>query len=64
MSAPDVLTWIRNALGQDPAILASVEPVLARARQTYGGDTVYIRAPERQKVTQRTLQRRRQRQDG
>lgn len=58
MSAPDVLSWIRNALSQDPAILASVEPVLARARQTYGGDTVYIRATDRQKVTRRTLQRR------
>lgn len=58
MSAPDVLTWIRDALSQAPEILASVEPVLARARQTYGGDTIYIRTTERQTVTRRTLQRR------
>lgn len=54
----DILTWIRDALSQEPAILARVEPVLDRARQTYGGDTVYIRTTERQHVTRRTLQRR------
>lgn len=61
MSAPDVLSWIRQALSQNPAILASVEPVLDRARQTYGGETVYIRTTERQQVTRRARQQRKQR---
>lgn len=58
MSTPDLITWIRDALRQDPSTLARVEPILHQARQTYGGETVYIRTTERQKVTRRTLQRR------
>lgn len=58
MSAPDILEYIRNALTADSTTLQRLEPVLAQARQTFGGETVYVRAPERQTVTRRTLQRR------
>jgi hypothetical protein len=58
MKAPDILEFIRNALTADATTLQRLEPVLAQARQTYGGDRVYVRAPERQTVTRRTLQRR------
>jgi len=57
----DLLDWIRSELQSQPAVLASVEPVLHQARHTWGGDTVYIprRPPEqRQQVSRRTLQRR------
>lgn len=57
----DLLDWIRMELQSQPAVLAAVEPVLTHARQTWGGDTVYVRtrSPEqRQQVSRRTLQRR------
>ena len=61
MKSPDILEFIRNALTADATTMQRLEPVLAQARQTYGGDTVYVRAPERQRVvTRRTLQRRHQ----
>ena len=46
MKAPDILEFIRNALTADATTLQRLEPVLAQARQTYGGDRVYVRAPE------------------
>ena len=58
MRNPDLLDAIRAALVPDPPALAQVEPVLEQMRQRYGGDTVYIRAPERCHVTKRTIQRR------
>ena len=58
MKTPDILEFIRTALTADPATLQRLEPVIAQARQTFGGDRVYVRAPERQTVTRRTLQRR------
>lgn len=61
MSAPDLLTWIQTALTGQPLTPQAVEQTLVRARQTYGGETVYIRASERQKVTRRTLQLRKHR---
>lgn len=58
MNTPDILEYIRAALADKPTVLQAVEPVLCQTRQTYGGETVYIRALERrQKVTRRTLQR-------
>ena len=56
----DLLEWIRSELISQPAVLPLVEPVLNAARQTWGGETVYVRAPSRQTVTRRTLQRRQQ----
>lgn len=59
MNAPDILEYIRAALVSDPRTLAQVEPVLHQARQTYGGDTVYIRARDpNEPRTRRTVQRR------
>ncbi len=57
----DVLDWIRAELSRQPAVLPLVEPVLNQARQTWGGDRVYIplrSAQQRQTVSVRTLQRR------
>jgi len=57
----DLLDWIRTELKSQPAALAQVDPVLNAARQTWGGERVYLprRSPEqRQHVTRRTLQRR------
>lgn len=53
----DLLDWVRAELARTPAALALAEPVLDQARQTFGGDTVYIRQ-EKRKVTTRTLQNR------
>ncbi len=61
MSAPDVLTWIQTALTRQPLTPQAVEQTFVQARQTYGGETVYIRALERQKVTRRALQLRKHR---
>mgnify|MGYP001005790145 CR=1 FL=1 len=59
MHAPDILEYIRAALADKPGALMDVEPVLRQARQTYGGDTVYIRARDpRTTPTRRTIQRR------
>jgi hypothetical protein len=56
----DLLDWIRNELAAcQPAALDAVEPVLRRARLTYGGDRVYVRAPAG-KPSYRTMQRRQQ----
>lgn len=68
----DLLDWIRTELQSQPAVLAAVEPVLHQARQTWGGDTVYVRRSrptgpdsrtiaQRCQVTVRTAQRWRQR---
>lgn len=57
----DLLEWIRTELQSQPGVLPLVEPLLHRARQTFGGDTVYIprRSPtQRQHVSRRTIQRR------
>lgn len=61
MRNPDLLDAIRAALMPDPPALAHVEPVLEQMRQRYGGDTVYIRAPERLKITRRAVQLRNRR---
>ena len=58
MTQPDLLDAIYAALTQAPTVLAQVEPILQQMRQTYGGDTVYIRTPARRPTT-RTLQRHR-----
>lgn len=57
-AVPDILEYIRAALTSDPHTLAQVEPVLRQARQTYGGETIYVRTPERSKISRRTIQRR------
>lgn len=55
----DLLDWIRAELIKaQPAVLEAVEPVLRRARLTYGGDTVYVRTPRPEVVSRRTVQRR------
>ena len=55
----DLLDWIRAELAaSQPAALEAVEPVLHRARLTYGGDTVYVRTPRPEVVSRRTVQRR------
>ena len=55
----DLLDWIRAELAaSQPASLEAVEPVLRRARLTYGGDTVYVRNRESTRPTRRTIQRR------
>lgn len=62
---PDLIDWIRAELAaRQPDAVPLVDPVLQHARQTWGGDTVYLRQapqPKTQKVTTRTLQRQRQR---
>ncbi len=65
----DILDLIRAKLAEQPTVLAAVEPVLLNVRMEYGGDTVYIRSGpptfdpitrlQVQRVTQRTIQRRR-----
>lgn len=58
----DILEWIRQSLNSSPLTPENVNETLRKARQNWGRDTVYIpaRSPEqRQKVSQRTLQRRR-----
>lgn len=61
MNAPDILEYIRAAFADQPTTLMDLDPVLRQARHTYGGETVYIRAPERIKVTRRTTQNRQKR---
>lgn len=58
MKSPDILEFIRNALTADATTMQRLEPVLAQARQTYGGDTVYVRIPRPEVVSRRTVQRR------
>lgn len=58
MRNPDLLDAIRTALSQNSPVLAHIEPVLEQMRQTYGGDTVYIRAPAHCKITRRAMQQR------
>lgn len=65
----DLLDWIRTELAaSQPAALPMVESVLNQARQTWGGDTVYLRryrpagpdtrtVAQRHNVTLRTAQR-------
>ncbi|MCP5197669.1 MAG: hypothetical protein H6974_12935 [Gammaproteobacteria bacterium] len=58
----DILEWIRQSLDSRPLTPESVQETLKQARQTWARDRVYIsvRSPEqRQKVSRRTLQRRR-----
>ncbi len=55
----DLIEWIRAELAKIPSALPLADPVLTAARQTWGGDKVYIRIP-RQTVSRRTLQRRQQ----
>lgn len=58
----DILDWIRQSLDSRPLTPESVQETLQKARQTWARDRVYIsaRSPEqRQKVSRRTLQRRR-----
>lgn len=60
MNAPDILEYIRAALiTAEPLTITLVEQTIKDARRTYGGDTIYIRAPARDRVTRRTLQNRR-----
>lgn len=55
----DILDYIRQKLAAAPDLLASVEPVLRDARQTYGGDRVYICASDPNRPPcRRTIQRR------
>lgn len=67
----DILDYIRDKLAAQPGALAAAEPALLAARQTFGGDTVYVRLPRardlspgsvrdiaaRNKVSRRTAQR-------
>lgn len=57
MSTGDILDWLRAELASQPAALEAVEPVLRRARLTYGGDTAHIKMPPREAVSARTIQR-------
>ena len=55
----DLLDWIRaEVIARQPAALALIDPVLNRARQTFGGDTIYVRNPRKEPVSRRTVQRR------
>ena len=54
----DLLDWIRTELQSQPAALALIDPVLNQARQTFGGDTVYVRTPRKEPLSRRTVQRR------
>lgn len=55
----DLLDWIRAELtASQPAALPMVESVLNQARQTFGGDRTYVRAPRPESISRRTLQRR------
>ncbi|MCB1779243.1 MAG: hypothetical protein KDJ34_03965 [Candidatus Competibacteraceae bacterium] len=58
----DILDYISAALTTpEPLTQDRVEQTIKKARQTFGGDTVYIcskPALHREKVTRRTLQRR------
>ena len=54
----DLLDWIKAELSSQPEVLEVIEPVLRRARLTYGGDTVYVRTPRPEVVSRRTVQRR------
>lgn len=64
MNTPDILEYLQAALtgSEEPLTPARVEQTIQRARQTYGGDTVYVRAFRQQSITRRTMQRRRTRQ--
>ncbi len=58
LMSQDLLDWIRAELAaSQPAALEAVEPVLRRARLTYGGDTAHIKMPPREAVSARTIQR-------
>lgn len=39
----DILDYIREQLASQPCALETIDPILRAARQTFGGDTVYIR---------------------
>lgn len=64
----DVIDWIRAELAHDPTAIA----VLDRARQHWGGETVYVRLPpnptmvdinarmKTQRLSRRAVQRRKQ----
>lgn len=59
MNAPDLLDYLRAALtAPEPLTPDNVEQALQHARQTWGGETVYIRNHDRVRPTRRTLQRR------
>jgi hypothetical protein len=60
MTTPDILEYIRAALAtNEPLTPAHVEQTIERVRQTFGGDTEYIRARDpRATPTRRTIQRR------
>ena len=63
----DILDYIRAKLTTRPLTPEAVESALSEARQTYGGDTVYVRQSRsrdplsgtvtRNKVSRRTVQR-------
>jgi hypothetical protein len=55
----DPLEYLRQKLGAfAPDVQAQVAPLLAEARQVYGGDSVYIRTRDYTPPTRRTVQRR------
>lgn len=60
MNTPDILGYIQAELTApgEPLTPARVEQTIQNARYLYGGDTIYIRTLERQKVTRRTEQNR------
>ncbi len=57
MSTRDILDWLRGELAGQPAALEAVDPVLRRARLTYGGAPAHIKMPPKEAVSRRTVQR-------
>ncbi|HCB15023.1 MAG TPA: hypothetical protein DEP36_15865 [Gammaproteobacteria bacterium] len=55
----DILDYISAALTTpEPMTQDRVEQTIKKARQTFGGETVYIRMKPPVRVTRRTLQKR------
>ena len=57
MSTGDIIDWLRAELASQPTALEAVDPVLRRARLTYGGGPAHIKMPPREAVSARTIQR-------
>jgi hypothetical protein len=57
--AVDPIEYLRQRLAEASAeVRTAVEPLLAEARQVYGGDSVYIRSRDPAPPARRTVQRR------
>lgn len=64
MSTPDIIDYISAELTtSEPLTQKRVEQTIKKARQTFGGETVYIRMNPPVRVTRRTLQKRKAKHD-